>query len=119
MLPVAKKRETVSLIPVGNTKEKSSCFTRMIWFPSMVHLCTYESSQSDQIGRILADCLLWVVFSKITEVATFFGYFFHGYDYAIILSKMYMATFWAIVLTSSSGHPESSPPGYICVPTYA
>jgi hypothetical protein len=88
----------------------------MIWLPSMVHLCTYESS--DQIGRILADCLLWAVFFENYRSSHIFWLLFHGYDYAIILSKMYMAAFWAIVLTSSSGHPESSPPGYICVSMY-
>jgi hypothetical protein len=43
------------------------------------------------------DCLLWGSFLKITYV--------HDEGYAIILTKNFWATFWAIFFTNSSGHP--------------
>jgi hypothetical protein len=47
----------------------------------------------------MGDCLIWAVFWKLPKWPTFLGYF------AIILTKMVRATFWAIFFTNSSGPP--------------
>jgi hypothetical protein len=53
----------------------------------------------------LGECLLWVVFLKITEVAQILGASFSTL-HTIMTKKMDWATFWAIFVTTSSGHPD-------------
>jgi hypothetical protein len=50
----------------------------------------------------MGDCLLWVLFLKIAKISHILGYFFHCQGYALFLTKIYWATFWAFF---SSGHP--------------
>jgi hypothetical protein len=58
------------------------------------------------IFRILGDCLLWVVFGKITEVdnrATFF----HGKIYVLSFAKKLTGRHFVRLFANASGHPEN------------
>jgi hypothetical protein len=57
--------------------------------------------------RLLGDCLLWVVFVKIAEIAQLIGQLFYTVKVVhYFLQKVVWATFWATFwATNSSGHP--------------
>jgi hypothetical protein len=51
------------------------------------------------------DCLLLAGILKIIEVAHIYGYFFHGQDYALTLTKNELGYILGDFFTNSSGHP--------------